>query len=175
MSSEEKLPYIAAIISITKGMVRTSAAVLLLSGYLYLLFKVMVLKDIPVIRVGDMRFKIGGPDDGPPNWVPFKTIRNYLMGKFGWAKAGLNLVGNVALLVPVGFLASVIHPRMTWWQSLAIGLAVSFSIEAVQHVSRLGIFDIDDILLNTLGVLLGHGIHLWLRRGWNAGTRSPLP
>ena len=146
-------------------MTRRSIHIALMAAYLFLLHKVMVLKEIPVIRLGRLRFRIGGTDDGPPNWVPFRTIRAFLMGKFGVMKAGVNLIGNVALLVPVGILAGYIHPGITWRQSMFVGMALSLSIESVQHFTRLGIFDVDDILLNTLGVLLGHGVFLWIGKG----------
>lgn len=146
-------------------MTRRNIHIALMAAYLYLLWKVMVLKDIPVIRLGRLRFKIGGTDDGPPNWVPFKTIRAFLMGKFGLMKAGVNLIGNVALLVPVGVLAGYIRPNITWRQSMVVGMGLSLSIEAVQHFTRLGIFDVDDILLNTLGVLLGHWMFQWIGKG----------
>jgi glycopeptide antibiotics resistance protein len=139
-------------------------SIALMAAYLYILYKVMVLKEIPVIRIGHMRFKLGGTDDGPPNWMPFKTIRAYLMGRFSLMKAGVNLIGNIVLLVPVGFLAGMIHPRMTWGQSLAVGLAVSISIEAIQGIFRLGIVDVDDVILNTLGVLAGHALFVWLAK-----------
>lgn len=145
----------------------------LMAAYLYVLYKLMVLKDIPVIRIGRMRFKLGGTDDGPPNWVPFKTIKAYMLGRYGLMKAGLNLVGNVVLLVPVGFLAGCIHPNITWRQSLTVGLTVSSGIEIVQHVFRLGIFDVDDIILNTLGVLVGHVIFIrFAKKGF---SRNPTP
>jgi glycopeptide antibiotics resistance protein len=148
-------------------------SIAIMAVYLYILFKVMVLKDIPVIRIGHMRFKLGGTDDGPPNWVPFRTIRFYLVGRFGLMKAGVNLIGNVVLLIPVGFLAGFIHPRMTWLQSMFVGLVLSTAIEAVQGVFRLGIVDVDDVILNTLGVLAGHALFVWLAKGRISGDVTP--
>jgi glycopeptide antibiotics resistance protein len=130
----------------------------LMAAYLFILFKVMVLKDIPEFRIGRTRWRLGGTEEGPPNLMPFSSIRNYLIGRFGLLKAVINLVGNVVLLVPVGYLAAAIQPRMTWKGSMATGLAVSFTIEAIQGVFRLGIFDVDDIILNTLGVMVGHAV-----------------
>jgi glycopeptide antibiotics resistance protein len=88
-------------------------------------------------------------------------------------KAGVNLIGNVVLLIPVGFLAGFIHPRMTWLQSMFVGLVLSSAIEAVQGVFRLGIVDVDDVILNTLGVLVGHALFVWLAKGRISGDMTP--
>ena len=145
----------------------------LLAAYLYLILKVMVLKDIPEFRIGRTRWRLGGTDDGPPNWIPFRSIRYYLIGRYGFGKAVINLVGNVALLVPVGYLAAAIQPRMTWKGSMAMGLAVSFTIEAIQGLFRLGIVDVDDIILNTAGVMAGQMLFAWSAR--RNATRNLAP
>jgi glycopeptide antibiotics resistance protein len=130
---------------------------LILTIYSALLIKVMVFKDMPVIRVGHLMLKFGGADaNGEANFVPFKTISPYLFGYKGLIIAGINLVGNVALLVPVGLLVPFVFPKLTWQRSLAIGVAAGFVIEVMQVVLNVGIFDIDDVILNALGVMIGY-------------------
>ena len=129
----------------------------ILVAYCAILIKVMVFKDIPTIRAGGLMLNFAGTNTGHgPNFVPFKTIVPYLLGWKGWIIAGINLAGNIALLVPIGFLVPFIRRNMTWQTALAIGFASGLSIELMQTVLRVGIFDIDDVILNALGVVLGY-------------------
>jgi len=128
-----------------------------LIGYCAILIKVMVFKDIPTIRVGSLMLNFAGTNAGhAPNFVPFKTIGPYLLGFKGWIIAGINLVGNIALLVPIGFLVPFVYPNTTWKKSAALGVVAGLSIEVMQTVLRVGIFDIDDVILNALGVVIGY-------------------
>jgi len=138
-------------------MKRTVLSTFLLIAYCAILIKVMVFKAIPPIRVGSLILNFAGTNAGHgPNFVPFKTILPYLLGFKGWIIAGINLIGNIALLVPIGFLAPLVYPKITWKKSLALGVVAGLSIEVVQTVLRVGIFDIDDCILNALGVLIGY-------------------
>jgi glycopeptide antibiotics resistance protein len=131
----------------------------ILLAYSALLVRVMVFKDIPVIRVGGLMLNFGGTDGGhPPNFIPFKTIKPYLLGD-NLIIASANLVGNVALLIPVGILIPFIWRMMTWKQALLIAVIAGLSIELSQVVLRIGIFDIDDVILNALGVMIGYWLH----------------
>ena len=88
--------------------------------YITILIKVMVFKDMPTIRIGSLMLNFSGTDGGhPANFVPFKTILPYLLGDKGLIIAGANLVGNIAPLVPIGFLVPFVYRHMTWRKSLA--------------------------------------------------------
>lgn len=146
---------------------------ILLIAYGAILIKVMVFKDIPTIRVGQLMLNFGGTNAGhAPNFVPFKTILPYLFGFKGLIIAGINLIGNIALLVPVGFIIPFVWrdaaKNMTWKKSLMVGFAAGFSIEILQAILRVGIFDIDDVILNALGVLVGYAMFSVLAKWMNA-------
>lgn len=128
----------------------------LLIAYSAVLIKVMVYKDVPLIRIGSMMIYFGGSQTGPANLVPFKTILVYLLGEKGLMIGGINLVGNIVLLMPVGFLVPLIFRDITWKKTLAAAVAFGFAIEGLQVVLRVGIFDIDDVILNGLGVMIGY-------------------
>jgi glycopeptide antibiotics resistance protein len=68
----------------------------------------------------------------------------------------INLVRNIALLVPIGFLVPFVYRKMTWQKSLALAVAVGLVIEGIEVVFRMGIFDIDDVILNAVGVIIGY-------------------
>ena len=130
---------------------------LILIAYSAILIKVMVFKDVPTIRVGHLMLNFGGTNAGQhANFVPFKTIMPYLLGYKGWIIAGINLGGNIALLMPLGFLLPLVRRNITWKKSLVLAVAAGLAIETMQTVLRVGIFDIDDVILNALGVMLGY-------------------
>ncbi len=67
----------------------------------------------------------------------------------------INVFGNLLMFVPFGFLGWL-SPRYNDLKSLLIAfLSVLICLEALQYFTRLGVLDIDDILLNTVGVWLG--------------------
>ncbi len=134
---------------------RFVAAVVLLI-YIAILLKVLVFKDLPTVHIGHLMLNFGGVDAGhPANFIPFKTIAPYLLGYKGWIIAGINLLGNIILLVPVGFLLPFLYPNVSWKKSLVFGVIAGLSLEVLQVILRVGIFDIDDVMLNALGVMIG--------------------
>lgn len=123
--------------------------------YFYILIEVLVLKQLPVIRIGHMMFNFGGTQDGPANFIPFKTILPYLLGKNGALIAVINIIGNIIALVPLGFMVPFVYSKIDWKKILLLATIVSLSIEITQVILHIGIFDIDDVLLNALGVIIG--------------------
>ena len=95
------------------------------------------------------------------NLVPvINTIRSYRDVAYigGWNYWG-NIFGNVALFVPLpSLLAGATGLQSRRWL-LGLGVAASVGIECTQYVLEIGVPDIDDVLLNSLGVLVG--IALW--------------
>jgi glycopeptide antibiotics resistance protein len=125
--------------------------------YSAILVRVMVFKDVPTIKIGSVMLNFAGTDGGSPaNFVPFKTIVPYLLGNKGLIIAGVNLSGNIALLVPIGLLLPFIFRSITWKKSLAVAVGAGLIIETLQTLLHVGIFDIDDVILNALGVMLGY-------------------
>ena len=68
------------------------------------------------------------------------------------------MIQNIALFVPLGLLIRGGWTKMTIKRVALLGFLCSLSIELVQLLLRLGWFDVDDILFNTLGAYLG----VWL-------------
>ena len=148
----------------TKRLIPTALFV----AYGIILIKVMVFKDVPAIKIGSLTLDFSGTDGGhPANLVPFRTIVPYLLGDKGLIIGGLNIVGNIALLVPMGLLIPLFFPNLTWKKSLVLAVASGLAIETLQMLLRVGIFDIDDVILNALGVMVGYWAFIvvakWLR------------
>ena len=74
----------------------------------------------------------------------------YTAGSWIWAM----MLGNVLMLVPFGFLAPLLWEKLRWWRVLPAGLGFILAVELLQPLTGRS-FDIDDILLNFLGVLAG--------------------
>lgn len=74
----------------------------------------------------------------------------YAAGSWVWAM----MLGNVLMLVPFGFLAPLLWERLRGLRALPPGLALILAIELLQPLTGRS-FDVDDILLNFLGVLAG--------------------
>ena len=60
--------------------------------------------------------------------------------------------GNMIWFVPLGMLLGRKRPL---WQAAAVGAGVSLALELAQWILRTGVTDVDDVLLNALGALLG--------------------
>lgn len=70
--------------------------------------------------------------------------------------AALNLVGNVLVFIPFGFLIPLMSNRHWTGLKTAIAAVVVVSgIEVYQLISKTGVFDVDDFILNWFGVFLG--------------------
>jgi glycopeptide antibiotics resistance protein len=137
---------------------------ILLLAYSSILIKVMVLKDVPMIRIGSIMLNFGGTQVGDPNYVPFKTILPYLLGEYGFMIGALNIIGNIAFLIPIGFLLPFFFARIDWKKSLVVALLSGMSIELTQVLLHIGIFDIDDVILNGLGLMVGYWLFLLFQK-----------
>ena len=88
---------------------------------------------------------------GVSNYIPFKEIFRYNIGSRKFIK---NILGNIMLFIPYGFLSSYILKNRKISITFILSLIVSVTIEVVQyHIGR--VFDIDDIILNVLGGIIG--------------------
>lgn len=93
------------------------------------------------------------------NFTLFKTIRMYIDYAYK-LNSFENLVGNVVVFIPFGLLFPCVAKRGGSFPVLLLnGLLFICSIEVFQLFSAFGAFDVDDILLNGLGVILGYFIY----------------
>lgn len=70
----------------------------------------------------------------------------------------INIAANILLFMPFGFLIPLGIVRMrSFMKTGLVGLGVTLSIELVQTVTGLGIFECDDILNNLVGTMIGYG------------------
>ena len=110
------------------------------------------------------------------NTIPFHTISEMLSTQ-KLSVSVKQIVGNVAIFVPLGGLAPMLFKKMNnLLRILMLGIAVSGTVEVVQFVidavtrypNRAA--DIDDVLLNIVGVLIGFII----QKNWKKISRKFL-
>ncbi|WP_449622804.1 VanZ family protein [Robertmurraya sp. Marseille-Q9965] len=91
------------------------------------------------------------------NFIPFNTIIINIQNLSGWHDFS-NLVGNIVVFIPFGIFLILlsINKGMSLKGVLALSLSFSLCLESLQVVFTIGNFDIDDLLLNTSGGLLGY-------------------
>lgn len=71
-----------------------------------------------------------------------------------WAELR-NIILNILLFIPFGYLLPSLFPRLRWWQVVLLGLAFSLCIELLQLITKLGYADVDDLINNALGAAIG--------------------
>ncbi|MGN0373801.1 MAG: VanZ family protein [Enterocloster sp.] len=120
-----------------------------------------------------------GDRDYAYNLVPFREITRYFKyyRVMGITLFLLNIVGNVAAFMPFGFFLPIISRRSKkWYNTVMFGFVFSLILESLQLVSRVGSFDVDDMLLNTIGAALGfisyqavQRTRIRMRKKWRGG------
>lgn len=97
------------------------------------------------------------------NTHPFHEIKRFwaMRYTYGWKTTLMNLGGNMLIFVPFGFLIPMSSKNKVTRNFFVVTLlAMMFSgaIEVVQILTKVGAFDIDDIILNTAGAIIGYVI-----------------
>lgn len=128
---------------------KTKRKLCLLILFLYLL----VLLQITVWRSGQFQWLSGGS-------VNLSLFREYalLLKNRQYLLSIYLFVGNLIWFVPLGFLL----PKLItcrWYHIFWCGLLLSLLIETLQFLLGTGVSDLDDLILNTVGSMLGYALH----------------
>lgn len=92
------------------------------------------------------------------NLVLFKEIKRFIeyRKELGPFAVFTNLFGNILIFVPFGFFISVASKTRGFFMTLFYSFGLSLCVEVFQLVTKVGSFDVDDLLLNTIGGVLGY-------------------
>ncbi len=90
--------------------------------------------------------------------IPFSSYWDFGPHGYLLEMVAENLL-NVVLFLPVGILLGCGVWRMTWKRALLIGCCLSGAIEALQLGFQKGFCEVDDVMHNALGSLVGYGIY----------------
>jgi len=92
-----------------------------------------------------------------PNFIPMHSIVGDWEG--GGRELLVNFVGNIVAFIPIGMIPPLAWPRRARARhAAAFCLAMSTLIEVVQYMTGRRVADVDDLILNTVGGVLGYGI-----------------
>lgn len=110
------------------------------------------------------------------NTKPFSTIQLfYNSRRLNTEYKKDNLLGNLLGFAPVGFLLPLLLP---WFRKgvyvLLAGFLLSLCFETAQLVLGLGIFDVDDLILNTTGCFIGYVFYWIIRRVFSSPGQKAL-
>ena len=76
-----------------------------------------------------------------------------------------NVAGNTAMFIPSGIILPIVYRKLnSFGKIIAAGALISLCIEFLQLPFASRASDIDDLILNTLGVAAGYGIYMIFRR-----------
>lgn len=96
------------------------------------------------------------------NLTPFKTIMMYITNyeHYNLDSLVINLLGNIVAFAPLGFFIPIIFKRINKLSStLLITILTSTLAEIIQFIFQVGALDINDVILNTLGGIIGFIIY----------------
>ena len=91
------------------------------------------------------------------NLVLFKEIKRFwnYRRQLGIFATATNLLGNVLIFLPFGFFMAMASKYRSFLSTLVYSFALSLTVEISQLFMKVGCFDVDDLLLNTIGGMLG--------------------
>ncbi|AIQ12023.1 VanZ family protein [Paenibacillus durus] len=98
------------------------------------------------------------------NIIPFHTIGVYFTESMDIERALTNICGNIVIFAPLGIFISYIDVKRSLGFKACILLMTTLSFEILQYVFALGSSDVDDILLNFTGGLIGIAIYIVLSK-----------
>ena len=102
------------------------------------------------------------PQDGYVyNLTPLKEIKRFM--KYIWDNdalgraARLNIFGNIIAFIPFGiYLPYTSESKLGFISTFLYTFSMSLTIELVQLITKVGSCDVDDIILNALGGVIGY-------------------
>ncbi|MBQ6431216.1 MAG: VanZ family protein [Oscillospiraceae bacterium] len=107
-------------------------------------------------KVQSLRFDPAAVFPFKLNLLPFVHLLEYDSKK----EMLLNVIGNTAMFIPTGVILPIISKKLkTFWRVIGVGALISLCIEIIQLPFFERTSDIDDLLLNTLGVAIGYLIY----------------
>ncbi len=88
--------------------------------------------------------------------MPFWSYRAIMNGMEQYLAENIM---NVVVFVPVGILIGIAMRSRNVWAALLVGAGLSVGIELLQFVFKKGFTEVDDVMHNTLGCLIGYGVY----------------
>ena len=102
--------------------------------------------------------RILGQENYRYNLVPFREIERFWTYREDLGiHSFLNLAGTILGFVPAGFFIPILwENKRGFFFTVCVTFDMSLLVEILQIVLRVGSFDVDDLILNTLGGIIGY-------------------
>ncbi|MCG1010869.1 VanZ family protein [Salinicoccus sp. ID82-1] len=128
--------------------------------YLYILMDLMFIRPENGMYAGHSLLEY---IQASSNFVPFRTIAENIHGIAGnGMDTGLairNLTGNLFMFLPMGIYLPFLIRKIDGASKFVVAMTIVLIIlEVAQVLTRRGVIDIDDYILNMAGALMGYGI-----------------
>jgi len=156
-----------------KNYLLTSVLSIAFIGYLILLVKLIMFKmgsfDFDYM-FKSLAYNLNHPDrfttylEYRMNWIPFheinENIRDIIEDQS--MRGFLNFAGNIVAFIPLGFMLPILFgpKKAGFTRVLIISILLSASFELLQLITSMGACDIDDVILNTSGGVIGYLLFL---------------
>lgn len=138
--------------------------------YLFGVFSQTVL---PKLSMGfldnrEFYFEVYVPPRTAPNFIPFATLRLFWENRgnsLDWSSLSVvNLLGNLLLFLPIGFLLPAVYPRQRrFYRVFLLSFLGILVVEVLQYFFG-RVADVDDVLLNSIGIVIGYFLFtVWMR------------
>ncbi|MBQ8559571.1 MAG: VanZ family protein [Tyzzerella sp.] len=123
-----------------------------------ILFVLYILFVFYFLLVSESYGRIGEMQDYRYNLVLFKEIKRFwnYREQLGIFATATNLLGNILIFLPFGFFMPMASRYRSFLTTSIYSLALSLVVELSQLFLKVGCFDVDDLLLNTIGGMLGY-------------------
>ncbi|EOS79356.1 hypothetical protein C817_02916 [Dorea sp. 5-2] len=125
-----------------------------------ILFVLYIIFIIYFLIFSDWYGRTGEMQEYHYNLVLFKEIKRFwnYRDQVGLFAMFTNLFGNVIIFMPFGFFMPMASRYRSCFSAVFYSFGLSLCVETFQLLTKVGSFDVDDLLLNTIGGLAGYVI-----------------
>lgn len=134
---------------------KKSRGVRILGKVFFLLYMAFI---VYFLLFSDLYGRTGPASEYHYNLVLFKEIRRFwtYREQLGTYAVFTNLFGNVLIFVPFGFFLPMASRYRSFSAAVLYSFSLSLGVETFQLLTKVGSFDVDDLLLNTIGGAVGY-------------------
>lgn len=122
--------------------------------YVLLTIRIILFKDVPIYAIFKGMFR-------SVNLIPFYTIWQFIIdNNISFMRATVNIIGNIGIFIPMGIFFPIVFKELNKKTMIMVIIFISLGFETIQYILALGSSDIDDIILNSLGGIIGIAIYV---------------
>lgn len=138
-------------------------------AYLVVLIRIVLFKQVALYNL----FAAIGSMERTISIIPFKSLLDMINNNISVTRILENILGNIAIFIPFGLLLPIVQKDKSK-KIILYGLFTSALIEIIQYVFALGSSDIDDLMLNTLGTVIGYLLYKIIHKKARADTLTAI-